>query len=415
MIAPRQMYSPAAEESDPSLYLPQETVVSVQGISIPVPTRLLVHGSAYWAARVIEHAQACRSATMSRLPSLLTTPPPALPPIILDESTHGICFSAYEFTVYVSLLQAEEHLRVALALELPPPGPLHGPLFRSFVAAGMPMPSAQALDNVSRMAVFFGRTDLARRVPLPPQQMLPERLNRRPRDSSASSYMQTTTAQQQGHQQRQERQARQDLWNSQLNVCKNERAGTTATHVATHTSYDNVLAGLVPLTAPPSPSGWADCTMVETPFSSCSLEDDPVYLPPMRSPLPSGFYDPPPTPHLRHTPGLRPLAAMEPPLLPSPPSMHRLGLPPVASPLPVSTPPTTTPGFFPLLPLPPRVDASQERPRSHPPPPPPPTPRKHASQLSYTDNREYDQGGRKGGNAATCTAATSAARCDQAA
>ncbi|CAK7217565.1 hypothetical protein SBRCBS47491_003202 [Sporothrix bragantina] len=389
-------YSPVDDKPDP-VNLPREIVVSVQGINIPVPTQLLIHSSDYWSARVTEHIQACRAATVSQFPSLLPLlSPSTLPPIILDECAHGIYFSAYDFTVYVGLLQAEEHLRVALSMGLPAPVPLYGPLFRSFVTAGMPTPSAQTLHNVSRMASFFGRTDLAARMPTPPplpasqpqwsqQSQQVQHLDWMPNNYSTSSQ----PAMQRGHElqeevARRERQLRHEQWEQLYHQYREQRDqavfaelaaqrarneqrwGVPVTRVGTRTSYSDVMAGIVPMAGLPLLPTTAT-TAPTTASMSFSQTDDPVTLPPMLSPLPLYFDNesslppplhPPPTPRLRHasqlsqqTPRLPPI--LEPSPLSSPPPMDLDS--PVASGWSLSS----TAGFFPQFPVPPRVDASE--------------------------------------------------------
>ncbi|CAK7210812.1 hypothetical protein SCUCBS95973_000916 [Sporothrix curviconia] len=356
-------------------------MVCVQGINIPVPTRLLIQGSPYWAGRVTEHAQACRAAAMVQRPSLLPVlAAPTSPPIILDESMRGMFFSAYEFTVYVGLLQAEEYRRVALSMGVPAPEPLHGPLFRSFSTAGMPLPSAQTLSNVSRMASFFGRTDLARRVPVPP--LLPQWAST---DYSAPLYlaMQGERELQGGTARRREHQAHEgqrEQWRRRQLCEQRERAmlaqvtaqrvddeepaaaRAPVTHVATHTSYSDVIAGIVPMAGPPLTTAAAGTLSETVPKAFPRMNDfAPIVLPRMLSPLPSYFCNdspwpptplhPPPTPRLPET--------MEPPLLPSAPPMdlNVPGFP--ASGSSSSSALFSTPDFFPQHPAAPRVDASQ--------------------------------------------------------
>ncbi|CAK7204680.1 hypothetical protein SEUCBS139899_007439 [Sporothrix eucalyptigena] len=193
MIAPRQSSSPVSEESD-LIILPRVTVVSVQGVKLNVSTKLLVHESRYWINRLTQHARSLHEL------GLHTQQQQEAHPIVLDESARGLPVTPFEFLVYCGLLRSEEQTRTAVSIGLPPPDPTHWAFFQSFAPAGMPLPSAQVLNHVSRMAVFFGRMDLALRVPLPMmsphqylypllQQQQQPRPDLRPIDYSAPSYM----------------------------------------------------------------------------------------------------------------------------------------------------------------------------------------------------------------------------------
>ncbi|KAL1910386.1 hypothetical protein Sste5344_003635 [Sporothrix stenoceras] len=140
MIAPRDDDEPITDETI-SPDLPRETVVSIHGIKVPVRTALLIRNSPYWTVRVAEHN------CFGQYPS----------PMIFNESCYGLYCSAYEFLVYVGLLQAEDQMHRAMTGQ-----PFDS--FLSFLPADFSLPSAKTLNSVSRMAAYFGRDDLVREV-----------------------------------------------------------------------------------------------------------------------------------------------------------------------------------------------------------------------------------------------------------
>lgn len=133
--------------------------MSIEDINVTAPTSLLIRDSPYWTSRVTEHA--VQHEASSSTPIVLD----------LDNSDCGLYVTAYEFLVYVGLLQAENHMQRALWANQANQNPLFegiGSFFESFAAfapAGLPAPSPRTLSNVSRMAAFFGRNNLIMQVP----------------------------------------------------------------------------------------------------------------------------------------------------------------------------------------------------------------------------------------------------------
>ena len=293
----------------------------------------------------------------------------ASPPIVLDETSRGLNFTAYEFIVYVGLLQAEGHMLRALSIRLPSPTPLHGPLFQSFAPAGLPTPSRQTLNSVSQMAAFFGREDLALQIPIvhrpTPQLLQPDygrasymALQRQQEEQQAQERERLRTLQEahelreqrrlQAEFEQQERRRLRDLRDDAIYAEMAQRlleesqarvqgpviyfsnvAGTPANYH--YFDSEALLEGPQPQVAVPGAPSATETIAVEPSIASetetafLSLPDGRIALPPILSPLSSSIYESAPTsrpqhdhPHCRHPP----LPTLEPPVFLSPLSME---------------------------------------------------------------------------------------------
>lgn len=398
--------------------------MSVQGINVNAPTSLLIRGSPYWSARVAEHILLLKTTATAMQRQ-------ASPPIILDEMSRGLNFTAYEFIVYVGLLQAEEHMLRALSMGLPPPTPLHGPLFQSFAPAGLPTPSIQTLNNVSQMAAFFGREDLALQVPIAhrPTSQLPQlgygrassmALQRQQEEQQAQERERLRALQEEREQREQrllraesEQQERRRLRDLRDDAIYAETARRLLEEIQARVqgpvNYIGNEAGTLPndhyfdsravlerpqpqVAVPVAPSA-TETVAVESSMASeseaalLSLPDGRIVLPPMLSPLSSSFYESAPASRPRHDhPHCRPpLPTLEPPAFLSPPSVE-LGPWSSSQPQPFSVSGGCTSAGLPSIPMAPLPPPSVMSPRFQ-------VPRPSASQ-SGVDSAQIVQVGR---------------------